>query len=168
MYLSQYAQICTRSTRADAHRRKTVRVRISQLSSVSEKCPQQTYSIPTNRCEYCDYRSSQKNTLTRHLRVHTGGRPFHCSFCDFRGRQKSEVVQHASEHHRNSAPLAPTSLPADTATQARLRSPVKMERAQSEYCLVQTVQPKLTADARPPKPQSEFKFKIPRLSCVVF
>ena len=36
------------------------------------------------RCDICDYRCSQKSSLTRHIaQVHERKRPFKCEICDY-------------------------------------------------------------------------------------
>ena len=47
------------------------------------------------RCELCDYNSSQKGNLKRHMEaVHEGKKPFKCSACDYKCSEKGSLKRH--------------------------------------------------------------------------
>ncbi|KAI8489488.1 hypothetical protein Bbelb_329310 [Branchiostoma belcheri] len=53
------------------------------------------------KCPDCDYSASQKGTLDRHMAVHNGERPFVCSECGYRAIDKSRLTRHFKTHSQN-------------------------------------------------------------------
>ena len=49
-------------------------------------------------CNICPYKSVVKNNITKHLRTHTGIRPFKCGFCDFTCNRKCILQVHLRIH----------------------------------------------------------------------
>ena len=49
-------------------------------------------------CTYCSYQSPRKDLLNKHLRTHTGEKPYKCRFCDKRSTQKSNMMTHELTH----------------------------------------------------------------------
>ena len=57
-------------------------------------------------CPHCSYRATTKNSLVRHIRSHTGERPYGCPHCDYRAIQKSDIDKHARRIHKELYPPA--------------------------------------------------------------
>ena len=49
-------------------------------------------------CDICDFATSSKRTLDRHVFRHTGRKPFKCNMCDYAAAFVSELNQHKRRH----------------------------------------------------------------------
>ncbi|GBM51307.1 Zinc finger protein 358, partial [Araneus ventricosus] len=45
-------------------------------------------------CMVCQYRSSKRSNMNRHLKIHTDERPFSCPHCGQRFTQKENMLRH--------------------------------------------------------------------------
>ncbi|KAF2368667.1 Zinc finger C2H2-type, partial [Trinorchestia longiramus] len=52
------------------------------------------------QCPICFKDLSSSWHLTRHMRTHTGEKPFACQFCDFRSSVKNNLKRHMLCKHR--------------------------------------------------------------------
>ena len=52
----------------------------------------------TNKCNQCDYASSQVGHLKRHLKTHSGERSNKCNQCDFASCQAGDLRTHVKTH----------------------------------------------------------------------
>ena len=51
-----------------------------------------------NCCPYCGKSWPSNAHLIRHLRVHTGERPFKCDLCNKAYKEKKHLIEHARSH----------------------------------------------------------------------
>ncbi|PIK57050.1 hypothetical protein BSL78_06046 [Apostichopus japonicus] len=49
-------------------------------------------------CKYCGHRCAKPSVLTKHLRSHTGERPYPCTPCGFAFKTKSNLYKHCKSH----------------------------------------------------------------------
>ncbi|XP_039281107.1 histone-lysine N-methyltransferase PRDM9-like isoform X2 [Nilaparvata lugens] len=49
-------------------------------------------------CKFCNYKTTKKSNLIRHLKSHTGERPFSCDLCDYKATNKSHIITHLRTH----------------------------------------------------------------------
>ena len=53
---------------------------------------------PSHQCEVCQKSFYNTSDLTRHMRTHSGVKPYVCPFCDKRFATKSDLKKHQATH----------------------------------------------------------------------
>lgn len=56
--------------------------------------------VKNHPCKYCLKSFSKTEDLKRHVRVHTGERPYSCPQCPYKAAQKGTLKQHFRTHQR--------------------------------------------------------------------
>ena len=51
-------------------------------------------------CLYCNKQFIGSWALHRHMRTHTGERPYPCPACDYRATTRSNMLRHVNNKHR--------------------------------------------------------------------
>ena len=56
-------------------------------------------------CTYdgCDYRATESHHLVRHIRTHTGDRPFRCTECEYTAAEAGTLSRHLKTHGGDAA-----------------------------------------------------------------
>ncbi|KAF2363533.1 Zinc finger C2H2-type, partial [Trinorchestia longiramus] len=53
------------------------------------------------RCEVCPYSTLLRCDLVKHVRIHTGEKPYACPFCPYRSNQSGNRRIHMRRKHRH-------------------------------------------------------------------
>uniref|UniRef100_A0A8D3B377 Zinc finger and BTB domain-containing protein 8B n=1 Tax=Scophthalmus maximus TaxID=52904 RepID=A0A8D3B377_SCOMX len=62
--------------------------------------------VKLHKCPFCPYTAKQKGIMKRHIRCHTGERPFPCPMCGKRFTRQEHLRSHAFSVHRHYWPVS--------------------------------------------------------------
>ncbi|XP_047461873.1 zinc finger and BTB domain-containing protein 8B [Mugil cephalus] len=62
--------------------------------------------VKLHKCPFCPYTAKQKGIMKRHIRCHTGERPFPCPMCGKRFTRQEHLRSHALSVHRQCWPVS--------------------------------------------------------------
>mmetsp|Transcript_8406 Transcript_8406/g.21444 ORF Transcript_8406/g.21444 Transcript_8406/m.21444 type:complete len:293 (-) Transcript_8406:196-1074(-) len=89
-----------------------------------------------HQCKWCEYSTTRKANLTRHIRKHTGERPFACNICPYRAADESSIVAHV-RIHTGEKPFACTICDYKAAQAAHLRTHLRTHTGERPYACKQ-------------------------------
>jgi uncharacterized Zn-finger protein len=56
--------------------------------------------LKSRACSICGKKAFKVNAdLIRHIRIHTGEKPYHCMFCNYAAAQKGNLKTHIEKYH---------------------------------------------------------------------
>ncbi|XP_064460681.1 zinc finger protein 513-like isoform X2 [Ornithodoros turicata] len=58
-------------------------------------------------CSFCPYSCASESMLIRHLRTHTGEKPFRCRYCPYASTREHSLTLHERRHTDFYLPLVP-------------------------------------------------------------
>lgn len=69
--------------------------RFTQVTDLKRNAKEHVKEI---RCRYCQKQFEKNKNLTKHMKIHTGGKPFSCSKCGKRFTRKQNLSRHTKVH----------------------------------------------------------------------
>ena len=72
----------------------------SQRMGAGPASDREHYAVNSHSCVFCGKCFAKPSRLKRHIRLHTGERPFPCAYCSYRATQKEHLVRHVGTHHQ--------------------------------------------------------------------
>ncbi|XP_064092599.1 zinc finger and BTB domain-containing protein 7B-like isoform X10 [Macrobrachium nipponense] len=88
--------------------------------------------IKLHRCRHCDYTTNQHSLLEKHLRLHTGEKPFACTYCSFRCSHKCNLTMHLRTH-TGEKPFQCSYCPYRTASSSYLKRHIRIHTGEKPY-----------------------------------
>ena len=55
--------------------------------------------VEGRRCFFCNREFLYPSKLERHMRTHTGERPFPCLYCNYSAKHRADLNRHMYSHH---------------------------------------------------------------------
>ena len=72
---------------------------IEEMQEIDDQWIECQKSNKSYICPYCNRFFDHKNNFRKHIRVHTGERPYSCSLCPFSANQKVQLTKHLFNKH---------------------------------------------------------------------
>ncbi|CAN2387976.1 Zinc finger and BTB domain containing 17 [Pristimantis euphronides] len=70
----------------------------SEITNYTDRTESRPYSSTTHVCEYCSKEFTHTGNYTRHIRIHTGEKPFRCNECDKAFSDPAACKAHEKTH----------------------------------------------------------------------
>lgn len=70
----------------------------SQVLQLPNRGESATTSMRRHHCTYCSYSTPLRIDLVKHIRIHTGEKPYVCPYCPARFTQKVSLKPHIRTH----------------------------------------------------------------------